>query len=248
MQQVGDKYEQLLRPLVKSKAPVVPFFSSVQMKILNEAGQCDAPYWRANLENPVLFASTVKCLLSARPQQQIFLEVGPHSALAGPMREILHDAERKEDVYLTALTRGKNCTQSVLKAAGELFLRHIPVDFTEVSSPGRVLTDMPLYQWQHDETCWYESRVSREWRLREFPHHGKCDSLNIITKPNEISLLVSNLPGCEILQRKDKFGLLGVGPKSDCLHRTHWGPYFRRKRPLSRVEKSPSIGRRSLGK
>lgn len=41
-----------------------------------------------------------------------------------------------------------------------------------VTTAGRtVFTDLPNYAWQHDTAYWYESRVSRNWRLRKFPPH-----------------------------------------------------------------------------
>jgi SAM-dependent methyltransferase len=33
------------------------------------------------------------------------------------------------------------------------------------------LTDLPLYPWHYEEPLWYESRLAKEYRLREFPHH-----------------------------------------------------------------------------
>ncbi|KAL9601094.1 MAG: hypothetical protein Q9179_002982 [Wetmoreana sp. 5 TL-2023] len=36
---------------------------------------------------------------------------------------------------------------------------------------GAVLRDIPSYQWNHSNTFWSESRVSRKWRFRAFPRH-----------------------------------------------------------------------------
>ena len=37
--------------------------------------------------------------------------------------------------------------------------------------PGRLLTDLPSYHWNHDASFWVESRVSRNIRFRKFPRH-----------------------------------------------------------------------------
>lgn len=172
MREIGSKYKAVLEPLVRSKSPAIPFFSTVHGEVIASAGQLDATYWRKNLESPVLFSSSVQLILCKDSQRSVFLEIGPHSTLAGPLREIIQHARRQDVFYLTALTRLKDCTESILKMAGELFLHGISLNFAKLTSIGRVLTDMPLYQWQHGEKYWSESRVSREWRLRQFPHHG----------------------------------------------------------------------------
>jgi acyl transferase domain-containing protein len=149
----------------------VPFFSSVFGKILCESGTFDPAYWRSNLENPVLFNSASKLILDTQAQDHLFLEIGPHSALAGPIRQILKANSRKNDTYVTALERGKDCGESVLKMIGELYLQNIHINFRQVAPYGTVLTNMPLYQWCHDQEYWNESRVSRQWRLRKHPNH-----------------------------------------------------------------------------
>lgn len=171
MKQFGLEYEELLRPRVQSRRPNIPFFSSVNANVITKKGQLGPAYWRANLENPVLFHPAVELCLDAQTQDQIFLEVGPHSALAGPIRQILKANGRANVTYVTALTRGDDCTKSVLKMAGELHLQNISLDFNKITGRGKVLTDLPLYQWHHSQVYWSESRVSKEWRLRKFPLH-----------------------------------------------------------------------------
>lgn len=171
MKEFGEEYEALLRPRVQSRQPAIPLFSSVETNVITEKGQLGPAYWRANLENPVLFHSAVELCLAAQTQDQLFLEVGPHSALAGPIRQILKANGRVNVTYVTALTRGDDCTKSVLKMAGELHLQNINLDFAKIVQRGKVLTDLPLYQWHHSQVYWSESRVSKEWRLRKFPLH-----------------------------------------------------------------------------
>jgi acyl transferase domain-containing protein len=139
--------------------------------MIAEKGQLGSAYCRANLESPVLSNFAIELCLAAQIQDQVFLEARPHSALSGPIRQILKASGRANVTYVTALTRGDDCTKSVLKMAGELHLQNINLDFAKTVGKEKVLTDLPLYQWHHSQVYWGESRVSKEWRLRKFLLH-----------------------------------------------------------------------------
>lgn len=171
MIEYGEEYEASMKLQVQSRKPTIPFFSSVIRKVITEEEQLGPAYWRLNLESPVLFHSAIELCLATQTQDQLFLEVGPHSALAGPIRQILKAMGRANATYVSALTRGGDSTKSVLKMAGELYLQNINLDFAKITRKGNVLTDLPLYQWHHSEVYWKESRVSKEWRLRKFSLH-----------------------------------------------------------------------------
>ncbi|GJP94927.1 polyketide synthase [Aspergillus niger] len=172
MLDIGDSLEALLRDRIDSKAPVVPFFSSVRATRINGAGGLNASYWRENLESPVLFYGAISHLVESEAcSEHTFLEVGPHGALRGPLRQILQAANRSNDSYITAMIRGKDCTESILHMAGELYLNNTPVDFGHICPSGCLLTNLPSYKWQHVHEYWAESRLSKNWRFREFPHH-----------------------------------------------------------------------------
>lgn len=172
MQEVGEDYQTLLDGLVTSSQPIVPFFSSVTGGTIAGANKLGPSYWRSNLESPVLFYSATQAMLHEQSQENIFLEIGPHSALAGPLRQIFKAADAKSTpTYVPTLVRGNNCTASLLATIGQLHLQAVPLNFDTVT-PGRVvLTDLPIYSWHHDTKYWSESRITREWRLRRFPHH-----------------------------------------------------------------------------
>jgi acyl transferase domain-containing protein len=72
---------------------------------------------------------------------------------------------------MNVLTRGQDSHANFLKAMGELWSANQPVNLSAIVSEGNFLTDLPLYPWYYEEPHWYESRLAREWRLREFPHH-----------------------------------------------------------------------------
>lgn len=168
MREVGEEYLALLPPL-PVEVPLIPFFSSVHGE--KYEGKLDGKYWTTNLVEPVLFAPAVSALLKTMPSSTVLLEVGPHSALAGPIRQILQAAGPNKVEYANVLTRGQPGLQSLLTAAGRLFQVGIEVDFTRIISPGQTLVDLPLYPWRREGPFWSESRLSRDWRLRRFPKH-----------------------------------------------------------------------------
>src|SRR5689334_12392331 len=90
---LGEKYELLISAHVISQAPAIPFYSTVHGEAISSSGALDSSYWRSNLERPVQFCSTVQSLIDAKQDHKVFLEIGPHSALAGPLRQIFQEAK-----------------------------------------------------------------------------------------------------------------------------------------------------------
>ena len=164
MKDFGNQYEAVLSKVLSSKCPKIPFFSSVTGKLLTESTSLGASYWRQNLESPVLFHTAIQSCLFSQPQNHLFVEVGPHSALAGPLRQIFKDRDSKSELaYLPTFVRGKNCTVSILNTVGNLHLQSFPVDFSFLTPTGNVLTNLPLYKWQHDNVYWNEGRLTKDW-------------------------------------------------------------------------------------
>ena len=71
--------------------------STVTNSILSEETVLDETYWSAKLLNPVLFNQAVLTIAPAPEFAEVdtLIEVGPHSALSGPIRQI--KAEYKFD-------------------------------------------------------------------------------------------------------------------------------------------------------
>lgn len=172
MQSVGKLYRFHIGD-TEMKTSDIPFVSSVTGQRL--ASDLDAAYWQQNLESPVLFNSAVSAILDEIPQDLTFLEIGPHSALAGPLRQIFK-AKAAKCEYLSTLTRGEDSEHSFLTALGNLHLKGSCIDFTSLSDDHRVLTDLPIYPWRHQEAYWNESRITKQWRLRKFLPHDLLGS------------------------------------------------------------------------
>jgi SAM-dependent methyltransferase len=174
MEQLGEPYETLMCPHVHSAAPQVAFYSSVSGELITKPGELGPSYWRRNMEQPVLFSTAVSTILSQEetPGETLFLELGPHSTLAGPLRQIFKSRKAASDpVYVPTLIRNQDQVVNLMTAAGSLYQNGVTIDFAAINGPGEVLTNLPNYSWQHDAKYWSESRVTRGWRLRQFPHH-----------------------------------------------------------------------------
>ncbi|KAM4056688.1 KR domain-containing protein [Hirsutella rhossiliensis] len=179
-----DYEDQLLKQLLGEHAPTRGtdrpiMFSSVTGKRVTS--QTPLEYWRQNLESPVLFNQAAQSLLRSLPEVQYVVEVGPHSALGGPIKEIRAALGQSEEQlhYLSALKRNTNGVESILNLVGSLFLSGYPIALERVNADeyGSFLTDFPRYQWVYEDLYWSESRVSSDIRFREHPRHDILGSL-----------------------------------------------------------------------
>ena len=178
MQAVAEEYLTSMSDLQPSSPRQgMMFFSSVTGK--EEVGTFDARYWVANLTSPVNFSGALQELCKAGSSQRLFVEIGPHGALAAPIRQTLIASEHSQTSdYISALDRKQSAVRSVLSAAGKLFENGLPIDLEQVktlsrpsSSSCKTLTDLPTYPWDHSARHWHESRLSKENRLRPRPWH-----------------------------------------------------------------------------
>ncbi|KAH0438713.1 polyketide synthase [Colletotrichum camelliae] len=168
MRAVGAEYQALLKPHLNPNSPKIPFFSSVSLQRLERASDFGPDYWQRNLESPVLFRQAVTRLLQTS-STSLHLEVGPHSALAGPLKQI-YSENAIAPAYITAQKRGANSMVSFLSAVGELHCRGVPVAFPVLDGV-RPLTDLPPYPWHMSKTYWPESRVIKAFQFPEHPPH-----------------------------------------------------------------------------
>ncbi|KAL9561973.1 hypothetical protein ACKAV7_013896 [Fusarium commune] len=121
---------------------------------------------KANLGN-LKFSPAVSNLLASH-ENCLFLEIEPHSTLAGPLRQIFSSSSRTFQ-YTSALSRGKNSTAAYLSAIGELYQQGFSLDLSLLFPSGRAISDFPTYPWDHSASYWFESRTSKAWRFRQYP-------------------------------------------------------------------------------
>ncbi|EUC39811.1 hypothetical protein COCMIDRAFT_41753 [Bipolaris oryzae ATCC 44560] len=202
MKQVGNSYEerahQAILRLSQSKNPEqrrrAAFISSVTGKLKDASFRPDASYWRDNLESPVKFTTAVNTMLSMEDLAiNMTVEIGPHSALAGPLRQIRDELGRssKDLDYSATLVRGESSVTRLLTLAGALFIKGYPVDLGRVNAIeerrgdnikikyGRPIVDLPRYPWNYSDTrnMRLENRPNNEVRHRVFPHHDLLGSI-----------------------------------------------------------------------
>ena len=195
---VAEEYRSRIQGIEKTASghSSVTMTSSVTGKI-TDADEVSCPeYWVSNLVSPVRFSDAVSHLFSysARSNRKkldlshrghfhvnMLVEIGPHSALQGPIRDILNRLSSKTNTtYTSLLTRKTSGVQSCLMAFGRIKCLGYPIDLTSLgrgSMKGRscmTLPDLPEYPFDHSKTYWYESRLSERIRTSS---QGKLDLL-----------------------------------------------------------------------
>ncbi|KAK5996225.1 Highly reducing polyketide synthase gloL [Cladobotryum mycophilum] len=173
MCEVGSAYEDTLAPYISAKKVLLPFYSTVTGCLATPETHFGAAYWRTNVESPVLFDGAVQSLLHDMKDEPILIEIGPHSALQGPLRQIfqVHTGGTKTPIYVPTLLRDENALKSILTTVGQLYSCGHKVDFSLINPTSTVLVDLPTYPWDHTLEHWHESRISLAWRSRAHPHH-----------------------------------------------------------------------------
>jgi NADPH:quinone reductase-like Zn-dependent oxidoreductase/SAM-dependent methyltransferase len=187
MKKVSGEYLEAIKHIVAGvPRPGIKFFSSVTAT--QKDSGFDAEYWIDNLVSKVRFSDGLQELcqseLTIPPHiigvpANIFVEIGAHSALAGPVRQILTKVEldRFKYVYCPTLVRNKNAVRTLLDLTSSIFDIGHPVDLVSAMSINRprnsrqTLINLPSYPWDHSERYWAESRMSQEYRFRTFPYH-----------------------------------------------------------------------------
>ncbi|KAL8847281.1 MAG: hypothetical protein Q9221_007680 [Calogaya cf. arnoldii] len=199
MQQVGETYRQMIQHIEKgskssSRGTMV---STVTGNRVEPADLQSPEYWVANMQSPVRFSKVLSDLVnekSSKDRKKLDLshrdrlnlhqlvELGPHAALQGAIRDILTDKHRSNNVgYTSILRRGFSASRSAMEAVGELKCIGYPIDLVNVCLPKHIrredlmaLPNLPAYQFDHTKSYWYESRLSSNLRTQP---QGKLDLL-----------------------------------------------------------------------
>jgi len=199
MKAVAQKYQTLLGDLERGTTHRYPctMISSVTGDRVDVNDLTLPEYWVSNMVSPVRFSEVVdqvcarsasrirkKLDLSHRNSYHInmLVEIGPHSALQGPIRDILTKVPGGSNInYCSVLARKKSAVQSLLTAVGQLKCLGHSLALERISYPHSggynscmALPDLPEYPFDHSKTYWYESRLSKRFRTH---HQGKLDLL-----------------------------------------------------------------------
>ncbi|KAI9929850.1 hypothetical protein ASPWEDRAFT_100309 [Aspergillus wentii DTO 134E9] len=174
MAEPAQSYQTLLDPYMKHNQSMIPFYSTATGQTIRDPSHLSSSYWRQNLESPVLFDGGAQRIIDDNYLPTLFLEIGPHSTLSGPLRQIFSGKNQEgnsEPLYVPTLIRKEDQYQSLLATAGRLHGFGALPKLSAVIPDGKVLTDLPPYAWQHEERYWDEPRVAHDWRVRQASHH-----------------------------------------------------------------------------
>jgi hybrid polyketide synthase/nonribosomal peptide synthetase ACE1 len=160
---------------------------------LDEMGDVSASYWVDNLLSPVMFRQAVERAMSLGPFDGA-IEVGPHPALKGPVRDTLQNIQ-VDMPYTGLLQRNTDANQSISNALGYLWthLDNISIDFdlyeTAMGGPTsyRFISGLPVYRWNHNQKYWHESDLSRNIRQRSHPVHPLLGDLMPQSSPHQLT-------------------------------------------------------------
>ncbi|GAD95061.1 hypothetical protein PVAR5_3699 [Paecilomyces variotii No. 5] len=164
-----------INPAVSSKAT---FYSSVLARAA-EPSELDASYWVQNLTSPVLFPDALYALVADTRRPNLLIEIGPHSALKGPILETLKSlgSTASKISYSPTIVRNGDAAESILNTASAAYVRGAALNMTEINFPCSkashcsFLTDLPRYPWQHSNRYWHEPRIARKHKTRDGPRN-----------------------------------------------------------------------------
>ncbi|KAL8898088.1 MAG: hypothetical protein Q9192_002255 [Flavoplaca navasiana] len=196
MTRVGEAYEVLLADaLCKLSEDDLLWRQSRSQMISSVTGEpVEADYlplnhWILNLRQRVLFKTAVQRLGADDRWRHVSLvvEIGPHSALSGPFKQICKANGFSKFTYVPSMVRNRHDAIQLLSVAGSLFLAGYGVDLEEVNatspattlrkrSARNLLVDLPHYQWNYENRHWAEPRGSAEQRARHYPRHDLLGS------------------------------------------------------------------------
>ncbi|KAK4642160.1 Type I Iterative PKS [Podospora bellae-mahoneyi] len=151
----------------------VEFYSSLRGRRI-DLHELGPEYWVDNLTQAVRFSTSLQRLCNEH-KPDILLEVGPHAALKGPIMQILKKvgAAATKISYIPTLVRDQDATTTCLEAAGQLFVRGYPLDFFNINHKRQenehpdLVPMLYTYPWSKQK-YWYESRLSRQHRIKPF--------------------------------------------------------------------------------
>ncbi|KAJ5767058.1 uncharacterized protein N7511_004674 [Penicillium nucicola] len=194
MKEIATQYEVAMGALEKGveQRGRPQMISSVTGTWIAHDFLVQASYWVGNMISPVNFSDALTTLLSGETETRKrkidgshrrafkidhILEVGPHSALQGPCKDVLNNCGKQSVQYETMLVRGVSAIDTVLNVAGRLFVAGYAIDLSLVNAfhslrgsdrTLKALSDLPEYPFNHSRSYWHESQMSRNTRLPQF--------------------------------------------------------------------------------
>ncbi|KAI0595293.1 polyketide synthase [Biscogniauxia sp. FL1348] len=185
-----QRLEKLGASTKSQKYPFIPWVSSVTPdKSTTLSPENAVSYWKSNLESPVRFTEAVSNLVNLDDLSiGALVEIGPHPALKSPLAQIVNSLG-KNIPHVASLKRREDARTSLLDLAGTLFSLNADINLVAVNAVdkqigkrseglvhGCTAIDLPPYQYTYGPIKYYESRISKQYRLRKVPRHDLLGS------------------------------------------------------------------------
>ncbi|RJE22580.1 polyketide synthase [Aspergillus sclerotialis] len=190
IQSISDEYltsigtiEGADRQSSKLKARI-PMVSSVSGKVIRPDALTKGAYWVNNLVSPVRFADAIQTLTQETSTLKVgigsitdIVEIGPHAALKRPVIDTVQQERnrRRNTRYTHVLHRSRSSIETTLELVGQLFCLGHKISLEAVNQQSDnprppFLVNCPSYPFDRSNQYWTESRISRDFRLREAVH------------------------------------------------------------------------------
>ncbi|KAK8859936.1 ketoacyl-synt-domain-containing protein [Apiospora arundinis] len=181
MSLIGKDYLQSIR-MVDSPVPTETRFHSSLVGRQIDGTELEPSYWVQNLTCPVKFSEAVHSMVEPvgehRTGVNMLVELGPHSALQGPLKQILKatGGPAAKIPYASMLGRKKDAVETAMEVASTLFTKGAVLDFEAINYPKptktpMLLTDLPRYPWNKSSKYWHESRLTLKHKNRSTPRN-----------------------------------------------------------------------------
>ena len=186
------------------------WYSSVSGGVLSSATpeeEIKAAYWARNMAQTVCFSTAVENAMRSHPFAAA-IEIGPHGALRGPVKDTIVAMGKSVPAYFSCLSRNQDSNEHFSNALGQIWA-HTPegamdLEKFQIAAHGltgtrpTLLTNLPTYPWDNRRIFWHESRRSRALRLRSEPGHPLLGTLTPESTDTDMMwhnvLRISDLP------------------------------------------------------
>ncbi|RDW89221.1 polyketide synthase BcPKS8 [Coleophoma cylindrospora] len=184
---VAKDYRNSLHSLEAPKSTQVKFHSSLVGHLI-DGSKLEASYWVDNLAQSVRFSEALTTMCEPvdgyKTGVNMLIEIGPHSALAGPVKQILKScgANAMKIHYASALVRKRDAVETAQELAATLFVKGATLDMGAINlvKQGKqpsLLIDMPRYPWNHQTKYWHENRMILKHKARTAPRNDLIGTL-----------------------------------------------------------------------
>lgn len=190
MNLVAKEYRECISDTDAPRTDTDVVFHSSLLARVADPSELQPAYWVENLTCPVRFDEALQSMIAPvgehRHGVDVLVELGPHSALQGPIKQILKQVggTAPKIPYASALVRKRDAVETALELAGALFVRGCKLNFEAINFPKPdpkrmpvLLTDLPRYPWNYSSRYWQESRLTLQHKKRSQPRSDLLGAL-----------------------------------------------------------------------